>query len=542
MSTWGAGADNKKVVFGSRKGTEESEVLSRLAVETDAILFDLNTAHDSILDLAVNERVVEAVKTEMRNNLAEHLQGRLDESRLLVLRKMDAAPNDLCVSLKRALEPPDDGLVVHRPPKVLKCNLFGKSVAWPPPSETFTPQVDRSALVDAVFPPMSTDSVQALIQSLPSRKHGYNLKGAVRSYLSAFRGTESSEAGKRPWEVSMSHMTSSAEIVKSAVQILQAKQAAEMATDETNFAIVAGITFKGLPTGPFLLDEHAETRVPSYANAIPDITVVPVAIGEWQLNMSGFSLAPIIATESTENLGTFKCTQTSIVLDDVEFFIKRLPSTHFHEPHTSGGAKAKVYDFRPDATKRCKWYDYTSNRIVGNPELKADAPWVHSTLTFLSQTERRALLMAGKTNEINRIYWETATGVKFPCGAIDKRAKITEQTCNQVAETIASRTLRMGDDVASNDILRAEMTQKIPFYKYLTLEQQDILDAQKKTTHAELDTLLGPKSNVFTLVAYHEPLVGPSELKTIEMGQAPEWCVGQHALASTTGIMLAARG
>jgi len=540
MSTWGTDDDNKKVVFGSRKGTEESEVLNRLAVETDAILFDLNTAHDSILDLAVNERVVDAVKTEMRNNLAEHLQGRLDESRLLVLRKMDAAPNDLCVSLKRALEPADDGLVVHRPPKVLKCNLFGKSVAWPPLSETFTPQVDRSALVDAVFPPMSTDSVQALIQSLPSRKHGYNLKGAVRSYLSAFRGTESSEAGKRPWEVSMSHMTSPAEIVKSAVQILQAKQAAEMATDETNFAIVAGITFKGLPTGPFLLDEHAETRVPSYANAIPDITVVPVAIGEWQLNMSGFSLAPIIATEKTDALGTFECTQTSIVLEDVAFYIKRLPSTHFHAPHLSNSKP--MYDFRPDATRRCKWYDYKSDKILGNADLKTAAPWVQSTLTFLSQTERRALLMAGKTPEINRIYWETATGVKFPCGAINDVDKINKQTCKQVPETIASRTLRMGDDVASNDILRVEMTQKIPFYKYLTFEQQDVLEAQRTVAESELESLLGPDSKVFTLVAYHEPLVGPSELSTIEMGQAPQWCVGQHALASTTGIMLAARG
>lgn len=540
MSTWGTDDDNKKVVFGSRKGTEESEVLNRLAVETDAILFDLNTAHDSILDLAVNERVVDAVKTEMRNNLAEHLQGRLDESRLLVLRKMDAAPNDLCVSLKRTLEPADDGLVVHRPPKVLKCNLFGKSVAWPPLSETFTPQVDRSALVDAVFPPMSTDSVQALIQSLPSRKHGYNLKGAVRSYLSAFRGTESSEAGKRPWEVSMSHMTSPAEIVKSAVQILQAKQAAEMATDETNFAIVAGITFKGLPTGPFLLDEHAETRVPSYANAIPDITVVPVAIGEWQLNMSGFSLAPIIATEKTDALGTFECTQTSIVLKDVAFYIKRLPSTHFHAPHTSDSEQ--VYDFRPDATRRCRWYDYKSKKVLGNASLKTAAPWVQSTLTFLSQTERRALLMAGKTPEINRIYWETTTGVKFPCGAIHDADNIPEQTCKQVPETIASRTLRMGDDVASNDILRAEMTQKIPFYKYLTFEQQDYLEAERKRAEPELERLLGPRGNVFTLVAYHEPLVGPSELSTIEMGQAPQWCVGQHALASTTGIMLAARG
>jgi hypothetical protein len=324
------------------------------------------------------------------------------------------------------------------------------------------------------------------------------------------------------------------------VQILQAKQAAEMATDETHFAIVAGITFKGLPTGPFLLDEHAETRVPSYANAIPDITVVPVAIGEWQINMSGFSLAPIIATENTDALGTFKCTQTSIVLDDVQFYIKRLPSTHFHAPHTSDGKT--VYDFRPDATRRCMWHDYESKKNLGNDALKSAAPWVHSTLTFLSQTERRALLMAGKTPEINRIYWETATGVKFPCGAINNDDKISEQTCKQVPETIASRTLRMGDDVASNDILRVEMTQKIPFYKYLTFEQQDVLEAQRLVAETELETLLGPKGGVFTLVAYHEPLVGPSELSTIEMGLAPEWCVGQHALASTTGIMLAARG
>ena len=460
QTSWGLAADQKAIVpFKGHRvgGTKALEV--RLALETDTILFDMRAAHDSVMALAVNQQIVSEVRSKIMGELSGKLVAALQKNGFMVYRKVTggAAEADNTVRVKR----------VH------------SEMDADDPGDVMVPAFGEAALLRTVYPPASQETVQDLIQSIPNRSRGYQLSGAVRSYLSGYRETDDSESKttpSRPWESAGDFLISDSAIVDDALHVAHvAVTALRYAKQKSKYAaklMYQGVRF-GWELAGFTSESHTHTFKSAYNNA-------PVAKFAFDFPTQTFTITVETLTfeynltkqKMFQKLGGSRYRE---ILDST-FTVEQVPVSHLHNNNM----------FAVPAT------------LVGI-ELKDDEEYIP--------------------------LW-TVNGMVQTCGAkCWGHDKQKNEACVRECRVPELARLAQNGDAAASVQLR-DLLAEFP-----------LKNASRQLKRIR-PILCKKLESGYRLSAFHGAIPEMSDPPVVRIG-GPWWFTGQHTLGASTGIMLA---
>lgn len=475
--TWGIAPNGSVVWFNAPAGKAGSSILQQLAQETDTILFDLRAAHDSVLALAVNQQVVQDVRSKLFDQLGGQLADVLTAAGFVVLRKTKTSRDADCVTLKR----------VHS--EMSDTDL---------PEQYLVPALNEGDLASTVYPAESQETVDDLIRAIPSRARGYQLAGSVRTYLSGFRdepaaatavqGQGDAALPARPWDSDGSDLLSTEAILDEAEAIASVANSAIRKVSSSDVWLVSKLDFRGLKIDPFVSGPvnaaHTFNVPPPYQNS-PSLRISYDHNREVFLFNAVGGDAEVAAVYARRAGDKWQCFQRvsaaeSTPIADVVFDAFSISKTHLHS-----------------------------------------VPGGHTTATLI-----------GVDPQTQQMRWQTPTEVVL-CGTMDTKLPVCWATptqnsacCNEAAVPAVAREASGGADEAGRQLRDLMTCWPAPVRDQ---DFRDVIKSKLETTY-ELHAYHGISHSVAS---------GRNDVPVVRIGGGKHWFTGQHTLLSTTGMMLA---
>jgi len=492
----------------ARFGDGQSRIqalVSLTSVETDAILFEMRAAHDDIFSLAVNRQVVFSVQSRLFSDLASKLASALAASDYVVHRRVSKrAATSLAVTITDA-----DGM-----------------------EGTYEPASASADLADVVYPSASTGSVGGLIAAVPSRARGYALAGGVRTYLTGYRadavsaapGDDAAAAIARPWETAADELQTLATIIADTARIAGVAHCAYHAVaDVPKVWVVAQLVYNGWQIPPFVAgkcrESYSRNIKAAYAGG-PSLRLVITPTGRAELHVTSSSTPPIILTQRDDQYAQWTANQVSKpsatavgVIDRAAIQWSVQDSVQFKASLVPAEQLQACGNYVKNSTLDAVVIDDTGDYML---------EWTYESGTYQGKRTVR-------TDGVG-----TAMTTKY--------ATFTEAAVPRLVRLAAS------GGVEPRRQLRDELASATPFTSTLeTAKDVDnynkFVDDVKKEIESKLKCTEDGTLNPFVLHACHNPTSGASsgrdDVPVIRMGVDGLWCTGQHALAATTGMLLA---
>jgi hypothetical protein len=479
-------------------------LVAQTAIETDAILFEMRAAHDNIFSLAVDRQVVFSVRTRLFSDLAAKLASALAASEFVVHRKVSKrAATSVAVTIT-------DG--------------SGNEGVYEPAALS-------TDFADVVYPSADTGSVDDLIAAVPSRSRGYALAGGIRTYLTGYRADAVGETGDhaaagaiaRPWETAADELLTTGTIIEDTARIAGVAHCAYHAVaDVPRVWVVSRLVYNGWKIPPFVAGPeragYSRAIRPAYAGG-PSLKLVIKPTGEAELHVTSSSTPPMTLKQTATRFALWTAEQVSkpvaaavgvvdrtavswSVADSVQFAADLYPAEHLHA---------------------------------------CDSPFVKN-----AKLERVVVTDKGES----ALEWEYESGVHngkktVRCGIVGSDIACDGANYDEAAVPRLVRLASAGG-AESRRRLRDELASASPFTS--TLKTASDVTRYNTFVH-DVKTVITQKLNnqaaarPYVLHACHNPTSGaPSgrdDVPVIRMGGEGLWCTGQHALAATTGMLLA---
>lgn len=516
-STWAWSNDKKTCVslteIDARFGDGQSRVnalVAQTAIETDAILFEMRAAHDNIFSLAVDRQVVFSVRTRLFSDLAAKLASALAASEFVVHRKVSKrAATSVAVTITDA-----NGIL-----------------------GIYEPAAVSTDFADVVYPSADTGSVDNLIASVPSRARGYALAGGVRTYLTGYRAdaagaaddSAASGAIARPWETAADELLTTATIIADTARIAGVTYCAYHAVaDVPKMWVVAELVYNGWTIPPFLAGQERAGYSRSIKAAYdggPSLKLVIKPTGDAEIHVTSSSTPPIRLKkpDAADEFSQWKADQVSKppalavgIVDRAEMRWSVSNSVHF-----------KAHLVPAELLQKCG--EYVKNSTLKDVVVDSEGKYV--------------------------LRWEYESGVHLGkktinCGYVGRALGSDHANCTEAAVPRLVRLAAMGNTDTRRQ-LRDELASASPFtstlktaedvagYNTFVSNVKHVISQKMDGSH-QID---GSAPRPFVLHACHNPTSGASsgrdDVPVIRMGADGLWCTGQHALAATTGMLLA---
>lgn len=486
-----------------------ASLVAQTAVETDAILFDMRAAHDSIFSLAVDRQIVFSVQTRLFTDLAAKLAASLAAADFVVHRK---------VSKRNATDA-----------AITATDVDGNT-------EMLEPVVSASDLASVVYPSADTGSVDNLIASVPSRSRGYALASGVRTYLSGYRADaaaatdDASATGAiaRPWESSADELQTTATIIADTLRIASVFYCAQHAkADAPRVWIVSSFVYNGWSIPPFVAGRVNETyakTIPAAYSGGPALKLTCSVDGIFTLTVSESGAPPIKLTKPSTETDPWGAVQ--------------------QQPRT---AAAAGFATDADARKPLNW-DVAESVKFRAYQLQTEH--LHECGTYVKCCVLDTIVVDDASGDYKfRWRYESGTYDNKPhelCGNVAKK----DNGCKYFGhvEAAVPRLVRkaISNDAESRKQLRDELASSSPFTSTLvTVDDVTAHSTFVKEIETQVKAALSGKTVLppYVLHACHSPTSGANsgrdDVPVIRMGAGGLWCTGQHALPATTGMLLA---
>jgi hypothetical protein len=484
--------------------------VAQLSLETDAILFDMRTAHDSVLSMAVNRQVAMSVRTRLFSDLAAQLTASMADAGFEVYQR----PRNRAAMSSAA---------------VTITTTTGEQIMMEP--------VDVEAdMVPVVYPSDEGTTVNDLIASVPSRARGYELSGAIRTYLSGYREDNAALAGAapaepgdsaaglaaRPWESSADELQTTDKIVDDTARIAGIAWCGLRAeADVAKVWVVTEFVFKGFTIPPFIAGrENGHFR-----------RVFP-ATG------AGYSVPELILTcipRGAELLWTLEVGDS----DTPPYELRLTNPAQWH------AFQVNAANPRAQAPQRTEWNVDGSIQFCAK---KYNFEHLHENGGTVVNCTLDSVVLTDTGDDYDMVWaYEhgTVTGNRtVRCGVLlnDVAHRCGHFTSVEAAVPRLVRRAKLGTANARQQ-LRDELASAAPFTG--TLQTMHGIGAYNTFLAAIKLQVRDKLSTAFELHACHNPTSGANsgrdDVPVIRMGFDGNWCTGQHALAATTGMLLASR-